>query len=147
MRKTLIYIARAFISLIFIVAGAGKLMNWQAAVDGVIMTFSHWHMHLEGTWITRDFYELLVSSAPFFLGIAVALEILGGILLFIGFKARIGALLLLLFLIPTTLLFHAFWFKMGEELHSEVGVFLKNLSLIGALLYLVVCPYPEKAKG
>lgn len=59
----------------------------------------------------------------------VAFQLLGSIALIIGFKARIGALLLVIFLIPTTLLFH--------PPASDLNGFLKNLSLIGGLLMVM----------
>ncbi len=141
MKKPMIYIARGLVSLIFLFAGAEKLMNWQGAVDALATTFSNWYMHLEGAIISKEAHEFLVGSASTLLGIATFLEITGGFLL-LGVKVRWGALFLLLFLVPTTIIFHAFWFEIGVDLHKELGVFLKNLALIGALLYLLVGPQP-----
>ena len=145
MTKLFIYIARGLISLIFLFEGAGKLMNWQGTVDALSMTFSNWYMHLDGTIMSSEAHEFLVGGASMFLGIATFLEIVGGFFLLVGFKVRWGALFLLLFLVPTTLIFHSFWFEIGNDLHKELAVFLKNLALIGALLYLVAGPQPEQA--
>ena len=145
MTKPMIYIARGLLSLIFLFAGAGKLMNWQGTVDALATTFSNWYMHLEGTVISSEAHEFHVGSASTLLGIETFLEIAGGLLLLLGVKVRWGALFLLLFLIPTTIVFHAFWFEIGVDLHKELGVFLKNLALIGALLYLLVGPQPYRA--
>jgi putative oxidoreductase len=60
---------------------------------------------------------------------AIACLLLGSLSLLLGFKTQIGALLLVLFLIPTTLLFHPFT--------TDLGNFLKNLALIGGLLMVV----------
>lgn len=146
MKKTLLFIARGFFSLIFIVAGVGKLMNWQGTVNSLALAFSKWYMHLEGTVITMEMHEFLVSRASVILGIATFLEIVGALIIVIGFKIRIGALILLLFLVPTTLIMHPFWFSVGGEMHSELSTFLKNLSLIGALLFILVGPQPQSVK-
>ncbi|WP_194847180.1 DoxX family protein [Candidatus Neptunochlamydia vexilliferae] len=147
MRKIILFIARALISIIFLVAAAGKLMNWQENVDSLVMVFSKWHMHLEGGITSSDLNSFLVSSAPILLGVALFLEVVGGLLLFLGVKVRLGALLLLMFLIPTTVVYHAFWFEIGPDLHREFTKFLLNLALIGGLLYIAACPTQRREVG
>ncbi len=61
----------------------------------------------------------------------VIFQIVGAISLLLGFKVQWGAIILIVFLIPTTLVFHPFWTD-----GSEVIPFLKNLGLIGGLLLL-----------
>ncbi|MCB1109477.1 MAG: DoxX family membrane protein [Chlamydiia bacterium] len=145
MTKVVRYIARGLFSLIFLFAGAGKLMNWQGTVDALSMKLSNWYMHLEGTVMSRDVHEFLMGSTETLLGVATFLEILGGLLLLFGIKVRWGAFFLLLFLVPVTVIFHAFWFEIGADRQREMAVFLKNLALIGALLYFLVGPQPHKA--
>jgi len=145
MKKTWICIARILISLIFLFAGAGKLMNWEGVVDALSLTFSNWYMHLEGGVISNEFHEFLIGSVTIIMGIAIFLEIVGGLLLLIGYKVRLGALFLLIFLVPVTLIFHAFWFEIGPDQHTDLVNFLKNLSIIGALIYLLAAPQPERA--
>lgn len=59
----------------------------------------------------------------------IIFQLVGGLSLILGYKTRIGALILILFLIPTTLVFHNF---LADP--AETTAFLKNLALIGALL-------------
>jgi putative oxidoreductase len=54
-----------------------------------------------------------------------------------GYKTRWGALLLLLFLLPTTYLFHDFWNLTGEAAQGQQIQFMKNLALGGAMLFLI----------
>ena len=54
-----------------------------------------------------------------------------------GFYARAGALLLFLFLIPTTLIFHNFWTLEGMEQQNEMQHFTKNVTIMGGLLLVV----------
>ncbi|WP_413164392.1 FAD-dependent oxidoreductase [Capilliphycus salinus ALCB114379] len=61
----------------------------------------------------------------------IIFQLIGGISLILGYKTRIGAVILILFLIPTTLVFHNFLADPGET-----TAFLKNLALIGALLMI-----------
>lgn len=67
---------------------------------------------------------------------AAAIELLGGLAILTGFHTRIAAWLLLLYLIPTTLLFHNFWALQGMEQQDNMIHFLKNLAIMGGLLTL-----------
>jgi putative oxidoreductase len=61
----------------------------------------------------------------------------GGASVALGFHARIGALLLALFLVPTTFYMHAFWSVPGEaEARVHYAQFMKNVSLFGATLMI-----------
>ncbi|MGB7250360.1 MAG: DoxX family protein [Phormidesmis sp.] len=60
---------------------------------------------------------------------AIACLLLGSVSLILGYQAKLGAVLLILFLIPTTLFFH--------PVATDLTSFLKNLALIGGLLMVV----------
>lgn len=62
---------------------------------------------------------------------AIGLQIVGGLMVATGYRPRAGALLLLVFLIPTTLIFHP------PTLPREFMAFLKNLALMGGLLAVI----------
>lgn len=62
----------------------------------------------------------------------VIFQLLGSLSLLLGYKIKIGALLLIIFLIPATLMFHNFVVD-GEQLNA----FLKNVGLIGGLLMMI----------
>jgi putative oxidoreductase len=49
-----------------------------------------------------------------------------------------GALGLIVFLIPTTLLFHDFWaFEGDDQRMQQMSHFLKNLGIVGGLILLM----------
>ena len=60
---------------------------------------------------------------------AIIALLLGAISLVLGYKTQIGAILLIIFLVPTTLFFH--------PVGSDLSNFLKNLALIGGLLMVI----------
>lgn len=107
-------LGRLFLAAIFLMSGVGKIGNW----DG-----TSGYMASKG-----------MPLVPLLLVAAIALEVLGGVSVVIGFKARIGALALIVFLVPTTLIFHGFWAYTGQELQQQMVHFLKNLSILGGLL-------------
>ncbi|HTS12327.1 MAG TPA: DoxX family protein [Candidatus Limnocylindrales bacterium] len=70
------------------------------------------------------------------LGIAAAVEILGGLAVLVGFKTTIASWILFLYVIPTTFLFHNFWALQGMEKMDNQAHFMKNLAIMGGLLIL-----------
>jgi putative oxidoreductase len=66
---------------------------------------------------------------------AGVLALAGGLSVLLGYHARIGALLLALFLIPVTLIMHAFWNIPDAALaRMQMIMFMKNVSMLGAAL-------------
>lgn len=63
---------------------------------------------------------------------AIVFLLLGSIAVILGIRARWGAVLLILFLIPTTIIFHP---PTGDE--ADLIHFMKNLGLMGGLLLIV----------
>ena len=70
------------------------------------------------------------------------LLLLGGFSVLLGLAPDIGIVLLIIFLIPTTLMIHDFWAVGGEAKASETINFTKNLALMGALLMFLAIPQP-----
>src|SRR6267378_3691138 len=63
--------------------------------------------------------------------------LLADLLMVLGIWADIAALMMIAFLIPTTLLFHRFWtFSDPAQRRTQEGSFYRNLSLLGASLAL-----------
>jgi len=78
-----------------------------------------------------------VPFASLMVPLAGITELVGGLMLLIGYKARFGAALLVLFLLPVTLMLHQFW-KIADPMaqQAEMASFMKNISLAGAALML-----------
>ena len=64
------------------------------------------------------------------------IAILGGLSILLGFKARWGAWLIVLFLVPVTLYMHRFWgVADAQAAQMQMINFMKNLSMLGAAFY------------
>jgi putative oxidoreductase len=60
------------------------------------------------------------------------IAIIGGLSILFGFKAKWGAWLIVLFLIPVTLSMHNFWSITDPEEHQmQMIMFMKNISMLG----------------
>lgn len=105
-------LSRIFLSTIFLWSGINKIMN--PLVTRV-------NMSAHGMPLTSI---LLVA--------AIALEILGGLSVLLGIKPQWGAIMLIIFLVPATLIFHT---DFSTEI--EQAMFLKNLAMLGGLLMLI----------
>ena len=70
------------------------------------------------------------------------LMVLGGLGVGLGVFPHLALLLLILFMVPTTILMHDFWNAEGEARQNEQTAFLKNVGFIGALLMLLVIATP-----
>ncbi|KAB2911080.1 MAG: DoxX family protein [Hyphomicrobiaceae bacterium] len=81
--------------------------------------------------------------------IANAMLLAGSLMLILGYRARLGALLLILFLLPATYVFHAPWRAIdGADAGQQAIHFTKNLGLMGAMLLVTVLgPGPGSLKG
>jgi putative oxidoreductase len=65
------------------------------------------------------------------------IAIAGGLSILLGYRARIGAWLLVLFLVPVTLSMHNFWaVKDPMMAQLQMVMFMKNLALIGGALLI-----------
>jgi putative oxidoreductase len=74
-----------------------------------------------------------LPMADILVPISGLIAIIGGLSVMLGFHARVGALLLLVFLIPVTLVMHNFWaYTDPEMMQMQMIHFMKNLSMIGA---------------
>lgn len=62
---------------------------------------------------------------------------LGSLSIILGYKVKIGTLLLIIFLIPTTFIMHAFWAVSDPmQQQMQMAMFMKNISMTGAALLI-----------
>ncbi|HEX4883679.1 MAG TPA: DoxX family protein [Casimicrobiaceae bacterium] len=66
--------------------------------------------------------------------IAIAVELVGGILLLIGWKTRWAALALAVFTVAATIFFHNFWAMPADQQMVQKLMFNKNIAIVGGLL-------------
>ncbi|HEY4312406.1 MAG TPA: DoxX family protein [Pirellulales bacterium] len=68
---------------------------------------------------------------------AITFLLLGSASVILGYQARIGAVMLLVFLAMASYYFHAFWKLPEAEQQAQMIHFMKNLSMIGAMLFII----------
>lgn len=108
---------RILLALIFVISGYGKIVGFDGTVG----------------YIASKGLPLPQLGAV----VAIVVELGAGILLIVGWQTRWAATALFLFLIPTTLIFHQFWAVTGGAAQMETIQFMKNLCIMGGMLYVM----------
>ena len=100
----------------------------------IFITAAPRHFTQEGIQHAAD---LGVPLATLLVPISGLMALAGGLSVATGYKARWGAWLLVAFLMPVTLMMHAYW-KLQDPvmIHVQRAMFAKNLSMLGAALLL-----------
>lgn len=103
-------VGRVFIAMIFIMAGLNKIGGY-AATQG---------------------YMESVGVPGMLLPLVIALEVLGGLAVLVGWQTRLAAFALAGFSLVSAVLFHN---NFGDQM--QMIMFMKNIAIAGGLLFLV----------
>jgi putative oxidoreductase len=123
-------LGRIFIPIVFLVSGIQKVMN-----IGEIAQM----LAANGVPIPDEIVPYLAGIPKYeALGYLIAaIEIICGLMVLIGLKARWAALVLIVFTACTIIFVHHFWDMQGAALIQNRADALKNLSIMGGLLLIV----------
>ena len=117
MTKNGLLVGRILIGILFLVAGIMKAMN----IAG-----------------TTGYMTKLGFPAPELMAyLSTLIELAAGVLLIIGWQTRRVAWLLVVYVVIATGMAHRFWEYEPAQRVNQINHFLKNLALIGAMLYIV----------
>jgi putative oxidoreductase len=78
-----------------------------------------------------------IPAPQFLLAGAIVFLLAGSLSVIVGYKARFGAVLLLTFLVLASYYFHPFWKLEGQAQQEQMIQFMKNLSIMGAMLFII----------
>ncbi|HMY84144.1 MAG: DoxX family protein [Saprospiraceae bacterium] len=119
MKDFLDLLGRIFIATIFI----------YEAYDSIY----YFHM----TKATMSMYGLTWRQDLLLVG-AIILLVLGGLMVLIGYRSSFGAILLILYYLPVTLIVHSFWNDPVKVQRIQAIMFMKNIAIMGGLLMIIV---------
>jgi putative oxidoreductase len=131
------FLGRVLLSIIFIASGINQILSWQGTQQYLTQGLTNWLTISVGNPNLQSAVEFGLANAFSLLLIAVIFQIIGGLFVFLGLWIRLGALLLILFLIPTTIVFHHFWDFQGADREMQMINFMKNVSILGGLLFVL----------
>jgi len=122
---TLYRIGRVLLASLFLISGILKI----TAFSGVVGYMS----------------SIGVPLASLAVPLTILVEVGGGLAIMTGWNARPAAIIVAVFTVGATLAAHRFWEADPANMQNQLNNFLKNVSIIGALLMLAaVTPEPKK---
>lgn len=110
-------LGRILLAIIFLMSGIGKIGGFAGTAG---------YMASKG-----------LPMVEVLLAITIVIEIGGALMLILGWKARLGAAALFLWMIPVTFMFHNFWAIPPADQQMQMIMFMKNLGLMGGMLYIM----------
>ena len=109
-------IGRILIAFIFVFSGFGKITGFEGTV----------------AYIASKGLPLPQLGAV----AAIIVELGGGLMVVLGWKARWAAAAMLIFTGMAALFFHNFWAVPADQAQNQMIHFMKNISMMGGLLYV-----------
>lgn len=111
-------VGRVMISMIFLMSGMGKVFQFEAQVG---------YATSQG-----------VPMASVAIALSAIIEIAAVVMIVVGYKARLGAAALFLWMIPVSFMMHAFW-TIADPMAMQINMimFMKNLAMMGAMLMIM----------
>ncbi|QLR43333.1 DoxX family protein [Enterobacter sp. RHBSTW-00994] len=116
--RTVMLIARIIMTPLFIYSGFSKIFN---LTDNALKT---------------PFGDTLPGEMM--IVVAIIIEIGGSLALIMGYKMKAVSLLLIFYVLLTSIMFHPFWFYTGTQRTGQIIQFTKNLSICAGLIYFWV---------
>jgi putative oxidoreductase len=111
-------VGRVLLALIFIIAGYGKITGFEGTV-GYMQAYN-------------------VPMTQVLAVLAIIVELGGGLMIAVGWKARWAAAAIFIFVLIASFIFHAFWAVPADQAQLQNIMFMKNLAIMGGMLYIIV---------
>jgi putative oxidoreductase len=116
LQNPLALLSRLLLAVLFLPAGIGKITGF-AGTAGYIASVG-------------------LPMPTVAAAVAIAVEVLGGLALIVGFGTRWAALALALFTLGASFFFHSYWAMPAEQQMMQQLMFMKNIGVTGGLLAL-----------
>jgi putative oxidoreductase len=117
MSDAIALIGRLLLAAMFVYAGYGKIGGFEGTAG---------YIASKGLPLA----QLLAAGT-------IALEIVAGLMLVVGWKARWAAFALAAFTVLASVIFHAYWAFPVDQFRTQQLFFLKNMATTGGLLMIV----------
>lgn len=114
LQNPLALIGRLLLAYMFIPAGIGKIGGFAGTVG----------------YISSKGLPMPEVGAV----LAIVVEVVVGLMLLVGFKTRLAALILAIFTLAAGLFFHNYWAVPADQVMTQTLMFTKNLAIAGGLL-------------
>lgn len=110
------FIARILVGIFFFLAGTGLIFDFKGGLEAV--------------------GQIGIEDGQGFVVLGIIFQLVGSILLVLGLFTGVACWILFIFLAPLTFVFHSFWNMGGYQQALQFSLFLKNISILGSLIYI-----------
>lgn len=110
-------LGRLLLSFIFILSGFNKIGEFQGTAGYMA--------------------KMGLPMSDVLLVLTILIELGGGLMILLGWRPRLAALVMFLWLIPVTLIFHKFWGIDAAQAQTQMIQFMKNVSIAGGMLLVL----------
>ncbi len=131
------FLGRALISIFFIVAALQKVLHWSDAMQCLQQALTGLSPYTLHQPLLQGGLDWTLSHTAALLSVAVVMQLLGGLLVFLGLSVRFGAFLLSCCVVVGTLVLHRFWEMTDSQAALDQVVFMKNVGILGGLLFIL----------
>jgi putative oxidoreductase len=114
-------IGRLLLANLFVVSGFKKITGFAGAAG----------------YMAAKMPSLDPNLIKLMLVVTIAVELGGGLMVLIGWQARWAATAILLWMIPVTYVFHAYWGLPPDQMQMQFIQFHKNMAIMGGMLYII----------
>ncbi len=114
-------IGRLLLSNLFIVSGFKKLTGFAGTAG----------------YMAAKMPSLDPNLIKLMLVLTIAVELGGGLMILLGWQARWAAMAILIWMLPVTYIFHAYWGLPPDQMQMQFIQFQKNMAVMGGLLYII----------
>lgn len=111
-------LGRMLIAMIFVLSGFDKLMN------------------LNSVYMLVEYKDFIFQSHTLIIIYSLC-EVVLGLMLLVGYKISLVCSLLIIQVVMVTIGMHDFWNMIATHKFIHIQFFLKNISLLGALFYMI----------
>ncbi|MEL7121615.1 MAG: DoxX family membrane protein [Bacteroidota bacterium] len=119
MKDIAAFAGRVLIAILFLFESYNGMLDWNETKNALTEIGISWQPDF---WIFATIFLLILAST----------------LLIVGYRSRLGAIILLLYFVPATFITYNFW-NQGDDLltrRENLVDFIRNLAIIGGLLIL-----------
>ncbi len=116
-QSMMLLLGRILLGVLFLVAGIRQLMFYDGSVG----------------YFGRVGFPVPAATA----WLSIVIHVAGGVFLIIGWKTKWTSWLLLAMVVIATAMAHRFWQFDAAQYANQLNHFLKNLAIIGGLLYVI----------
>jgi uncharacterized membrane protein YphA (DoxX/SURF4 family) len=119
------------------------MKDWVDLIGRIFVATLFFYEAVDTLWYFKDAKEILVgygitAGTGIWVAATVFCLVLGATSLTLGYLSRLGAFLLLLYLLPYTIIVHSFWNDPPDIQRIQAQLFMLKLAICGGLMFLMV---------